>query len=167
LSPDLRRVAFSAYAGTARELFLWEVGTAAPRQLTHFGGAVAFLAFSRDGRWVILQFAPRGDAANELWRIAPAGGEPERILSGRGPSWVGELSTRGDLVAYTANRGGVWYLAVAGPQTPERLLDVAPETAGYLRWPTWSPDGSRIAYERAHYRSQIWILDLEPPAGDD
>jgi len=167
LAPDLGRVAFSASIGTARELFLWEVGTAAPRQLTHLGGAVEFPSFSRDGRWVILQFAPRRDVANELWRIAPAGGEPERILSGRGPSWAGELSTRGDLVAYAARRGGTWYLAVAGPQTPERLLDVPPETAGYLRWPTWSPDGSRIAYERTHYRSQLWIVDLQAPADAD
>lgn len=96
-----------------------------------------------------------------------AGGEPERISTGRGPSWEGNLSTRGDMVAYAANRGGTWYLAVAGPHTPERLLAVPPETAGYLRGPTWSPGGGRIAYERAHYRSQIWILDLQPPTGGD
>ena len=163
LSPNLRQAAFSAHAGTAKELFLWEVGTAGLHQLTRLGGAVDFPSFSRDGRWVLFQFHPRPDAANELWRIAPAGGEPERILNGYGPSWAGELSTRGDLVAYAADRGGTWYLAVAGPHTPERLLAVPPETVGYLRWPTWSPDGGRIAYERAHYRSQIWTLDLEPP----
>ncbi len=167
LAPDLRGVAFTAPAGDARELFLWSYGDPAPHQLTHLGGAIDFPAFSGDGRWVVFQSYPRPDLANELWRIALDGGEPERILTGRGPSWEGTFATRGDLVAYAANRGGTWYLAVAGPHSPERLLDVPPETAGYVRGPTWSPDGGRIAYERAHYRSQIWTLDLQPPAGGD
>jgi Tol biopolymer transport system component len=53
---------------------------------------------------------------------------------------------------------------VAGVTEPERLLDVPPETTGYLRWPDWSPDGTRIAYERRRYRTSVWTVDIQPEA---
>ena len=161
VSPDLRAVALTASTGSGRELFVWEVGRQEPRQHTHLGGLVDFPSYTRDGRWILIQHMPRPEVGNGILRAPAGGGEPERILSGDGPSWLGQLSSHGDLVAYAAQRGGAWYLAVAGPRSPERLLDTPPEVVGYLRWPTWSPDGSRIAYERAHYRSRIWLLELD------
>jgi hypothetical protein len=64
---------------------------------------------------------------------------------------------------YAAFRDGRWHLAVAGPEHPERLLAVPSEIVGYLRWPDWSPDGGRIAYERMRYRSNLWTLELSGP----
>ncbi len=163
-SLGLQRVAFTKYVHGSLELFSWKIRAAKPRQLTHFGGQVTFPSFSKDGRWIIFEFTKHPSLTNELWRVAASGGQPERILSGKGTSWPGENPTHGDLVVYAAQRGGIWHLAVAGPHSRERLLSVPPETAGFLRWTTWSPDGGRIAYERAHYRSRLWLVDLYPDA---
>jgi len=164
IAPDLQTVTFTAAVDSSRELFTWDVNQSAPRQLTHLGGTIVFPNFSRDGRSIVFQFTQGLTVANTVFRVPRDGGKPELILTGKGPSWPGAASTHSGLVAYAAARGGVWYLAVAGRKTPERLLDVGPEITGYLRWPTWSTDGSRIAYERTHYSSKLWMLDLQRSA---
>lgn len=163
LHPDGAAMAFARQSAAGRDLMLWEPGRDAPRQLTHLGGWVDFPIWSRDGRWIVFEHMPRPQLANELWRIAAEGGEPQRILAGDGPSWAGAFAPGNERVVYAAFRDGRWHLAVAGPEHPERLLAVPSEIVGYLRWPDWSPDGGRIAYERMRYRSNLWTLELSGP----
>jgi Tol biopolymer transport system component/DNA-binding winged helix-turn-helix (wHTH) protein len=167
IAPDLRSVTFTGAVDSSRELFVWDSDKPAPRQLTHLGGMIAFPNFSRDGKWVLFQFTRGRTMANAVYRVPRDGGKPELILTGKGPSWPGTASTYSGLVAYSAERGGAWYLAVAGTKVPERILDVDPEVPGYLRWPTWSADGTRLAYERTQYSSKLWMLDLQHSAKHD
>lgn len=160
----LTRLAFTADAGGSVELFGWNVGEPEARQLTHLDGRVTFPEFSPDGQRIVFEFYRHSSRANKLWTISAIGGESQRILTRMGTSWPGLDPIHGDLVVYAADRDGVWHLAVAGTASPERLLAVPPETAGFLRWPTWSPGGGRIAYEREHYRSRLWLVDLYPDA---
>jgi Tol biopolymer transport system component/DNA-binding winged helix-turn-helix (wHTH) protein len=160
LSPDQRAVAFTAQHGDGRELMVWEAGAEAPRRLTSSGALVDYPSWSKDGRWIGFQLVPEPQLGNELWRIPAAGGEPERIRSGEGPSWGGSFSPDGSQMVYAAFREGRWYLAIAGTEVEERLLPVPPEARGYLRGPDWAPDGNRIAYERMRYETNLWTVGL-------
>jgi TolB protein len=111
-------------------------------------------------RWIAFQRAPQLAFANELWRIPAAGGAPERLPTGDGPTWGAAFAPDAEQLVYAAQREGRWHLAITGPGKPERLLAVPPETTGYLRWPDWSPDGRRIAYERMRDQTNLWTVDL-------
>lgn len=163
LDRDLRTVAFTAAGeGGAQELFVADAETGEAGQRTRLGRPVDYPVFSNDGLWLAFQVGAADGASNEIWRQARDGGEPERLPTGEGPSWGATFSPDGGRIAYAAHRGGAWYLAVAGLGEPERLLDVPPETSGYLRWPDWSPDGRHIAYERMRYTARLWTLELPP-----
>jgi Tol biopolymer transport system component len=163
---DLGAIAFSRLrvGGRGSDLVLWERAGGRSRQLTDMEGMVEHLTWSRDQRWIVFQRSleshPEG---NELWRVAEAGGDPRRFMTGDGPSWGASLSPDGERVVYAAFRAGRWHLAVAGIEEPERLLDVPPEIGGYVRWPDFSPDGKCVAYERMRYQTNVWTLDLAAP----
>lgn len=151
----------AAGEGGAQELFVGDLESGRAAQRTHLGRAVDYPTISRDGRIVAFQVAAGDGSATEIWRLALAGGEPERLPTAAGVSWCGRgFSPTADAVVYAALRDGVWRLAVAGVGQPERLLDVPPEVVGYLRWPDWSPDGRYVAYERMHYEASLWTIDL-------
>jgi Tol biopolymer transport system component/DNA-binding winged helix-turn-helix (wHTH) protein len=161
IAPDLGAVAYTAPGPTgALELFLTEVRDRRPRQRTRFGRRVDYPLFSADGRWIGFQVATGDGSTNELWRLSRSGDAPERLATEPGPSWSAVVGRGGERAVYAAHRGGTWYLAVAGVDAPERRLAVPPETVGYLRWATWSPDDRHVAYERMHYEASLWSVDL-------
>lgn len=162
--PGERAMVFTAPAVEGgRELFRGDLESGEAVQLTRLGRSVDYPFVSRDGGWIGFQVAAEAGADNELWRIRTENGPPERLLIAPGPSWGGAFSPDGERIVYAAHRQGRWYLAIAGPASPERLLDVPPETVGYLRWPDWSPDGRHIAYERMRHQATLWSLELPAP----
>lgn len=161
LASDLRTMAFTARVRRGgRELYVGNLETGEATKLTSFGRFVDFPFLSRDGRWVGCQVSSDQEIANEVWRLPTAGGDAVRLPTAEGPSWGSTFSPDGRLAAYAAHRRGTWWLAIAGVDRPEQLLEVPPETAGYLRWPNWSPDGRHIAYERMHYDASLWTLEI-------
>jgi dipeptidyl aminopeptidase/acylaminoacyl peptidase len=158
------RLAFTAADETGSlELFLGDLDSGESRQLTRFGRSINYPFASRDGRWIGFQVAAEVGADNEIWRLGVEGGTPVRLRANAGPSWPGGFSPDGARVVYAAHRQGRWHLAIAGVDEAERLLGLPPETAGYFRWPNWSPDGVHIAYERMRHEASLWTLDLPAP----
>ncbi len=160
-SPDGSRVLFAADVGTARELFVWRIGAEDARQVSRFGRIAGFPRWSRDGTAIVTEVWDAETTTAELWLMDADGSNPRLLPTGTGPSWVGSFSPEGALVAYAALRGSQWDIAVAGPNSPERLLGLGVSEAAYVQFPAWSPHGNEIAYERTTVKSNIWILRLK------
>ena len=117
-----------------------------------------------DGQ-VILFNLPRGqleDQVWDLWTIGSAGGEPQLA---RRDAAHGSYSPDGTKIAYLGRpryegdtfAGTSIWLADADGSDP-RLLVMAPGEREELRWPRWSPDGTRIAY--ADQGGGVYVVDV-------
>lgn len=103
-------------------------------------------AWSADGTTLV--FTSTASGQPQLWRVrlgadGGAAAAPERVTTSREPEGDPALSTDGSL-AFARGRGPLARLWVRRPDGSERRLTKRDDAAE--RWPTWSPDGSRLAY---------------------
>ncbi len=145
-SPDSKSIAFPAFDGSQEFLYTARAdGTGASR----VGGdaipettAIWWPAYSPDGEWISFIGIPNGagqpPAPGELYLIHPDGTGLHSVASGVHPD---------------ENSNSAWSPDPARPRllfarNGVELYDVATEKVtalGLAFWPSWSPDGSRIA----------------------
>ena len=101
-SPDGARVAFHL-GDPGDPIFVADRdGTNARQVFTlHAGGHNHFLTWSPDGRWIYFVSGILARSEMDLWRIAPAGGTPERLTQNKSDArYIAPLDTR--TLLYTA-----------------------------------------------------------------
>jgi len=136
-SSDGRRIAFGRLSGARG----WEArvtaadGTGPDSLVFHGPGLFTIpLAWSRDGRWLIVSCSdPTG--AFDLWRVPMAGGgKPEIYQKTPESEYGGALSPDGCWVAYTVEKGGKTSLYVQSFPYPGAKYQVAVDDLGGVGW---------------------------------
>ena len=163
LSPEGDRVAFVWEAPEPSQwgIYVAVVGSQSMIRLTNSAGDV-WPAWSRDGRYVAFE---RYDGRKESIFLVPALGGPERLLfSGEHAPWTGpegvSLSPDGKWLAFgewspDTQQSSIKLLALDG--SASRTLTSPPQgfrDAG----PSFSPDGTRIAFARS--TGPIFVDDI-------
>ena len=121
-SPDGRQIGFTADAEDLPQAYVVEVTSGKMRKLEALGTNVFNWKWSHDGRWIF--FLSTRDGTEQLWKIAAAGGSPERMT--RGGAGTFTQSPDGKLIYYV-RPGGVWCVPVdGGPEREVFESDVAP-----------------------------------------
>ncbi len=164
LSPDGTRIAYhSKHGGITINVFTLDVASGRKEQLTFDREFVGFPCFSPDGRTLAVQVR-RGDDV-QIATLPSSGGTPRMVTSGPGLSWPFSFSPDGRRLAFAGYRDEAWniYWVDLATRHEERLtgngrIDV------YLRYPSWSPAGDRIVFERAETRGTLWLVE-NPPVG--
>ena len=152
LSPDGRMVAFVSDAGGMPQVWIKNLGTGDPIQIT-FGDLPAVRPrWSAQGDRIIYTRSGGG-----IWSVPPLGGEPRQILK---DGWNADVSPDGRGLVF--EKAGQIFIADADgvvvtqlPRLPRRLIDHYGDS-----WPTFSPDGKSVAVflgEQGRY-GDYWIL---------
>jgi gamma-glutamyltranspeptidase len=102
-------------------------------------------AWSADGTTLV--FTSTASSQPQLWRVRVGAegalGAPERVTASREPESDPALARDGSLI-FVRGRGPLARLWIRRPDGGERRL--TKRDAGAERWPSWSPDGSRVVY---------------------
>jgi Tol biopolymer transport system component/DNA-binding winged helix-turn-helix (wHTH) protein len=162
LSPDGRTVAFNSRqnGGLINVWTMAAEGDAGPRQLTFDREMAGFPAWSPDGRWLAVEIK-RGDD-DHIAVIPSEGGEAVQLTRGSGLNWPHSFSPDGDRIAFAGRREGVWNVYWVSRSTgEERRLTNFTRPNTYVRYPSWSPRGDQIVFERGEATGNVWLLELK------
>lgn len=159
LSPDGTRIAYhSKRESITLNTWVADLTTRTQQKLTFDREFVGYPCWSPDGMELALEVR-RGD--DILIGVMPsAGGTPELLSRSRGLSWAFSYSPDGRRVAFAGYRDDTWNLWWIDRESrrEQRLTDNT-RLDVYIRYPSWSPKGDRIVYERAETRGQVFLLD--------
>ena len=130
------------------------------KRLTPPGTNAGWPCWSRDGGRLALEVVGATDTL--LATVPSTGGAPKVVVSARGLSWPSDWSPDGAHIVFAGLRDGIWnvFRTGRGGGAETRLTGNATGRI-FVRFPTWSPRGDRIAYEQTETTGNVWLA--EPP----
>ncbi len=141
-SPKGDHIILSSAKGGAASLYKMDLGSKRLEKLTTSSASIDVSPCYNPEGTKIVYISDKGGKP-QIYVKDAGSGEGTRISFANGkydnPIW----SPRGDLIAFTLQKGGTFYIGVMRPDgSGERMLD-----SGYLlEGPTWSPNGREIMY---------------------
>jgi len=159
VSPQGDRFLFQSWEGGRLGLFLSGMDRLPPRRVTPAGEDIGYASWSPDGSRIA---AERFENDNTHLVLLDTGGGPVRQLTNEpGQTWPHSWAADNDRIAFAGMRGGLWGLFTISASTGKRTTLIEPGFArGFLRYPSWSPRGDAMVFERAESRGNIFLLDL-------
>jgi len=166
VSPDARVVAFSDLepATGLRRVFLRDVGAEDTRPLSPPDQAESYPVWSRDGRWIASQL--RDERGSHVMVRAADGGAARVLTPEAGEAWVHDWVGDDDRVVFAGQRGGVWnvwFVSRATGQETQVTRYTGVNT--FVRYPSSSPRGDRVVFERGEVRGNIWLASVPAASG--
>jgi tol-pal system beta propeller repeat protein TolB len=131
------KIAFTCYIDQIDQICIINADGTERKQLTNFQATAYYPSLSPDGQRVY--FASRQTGTFEIYSIDINGNGLEQLTNGIGSLSAPELSPDGGRIIFTDHGNGIWVMNADGS-------DPHPITFKDDIDPTWSPDGSMIAF---------------------
>lgn len=151
-SPDGSKIAFASDRAGHWDIWMVDSDGRNPRQLTNNNMPELHPSWSPDGSQIVYCRVHPRDGHGELWTCDVSNPGVKRLIGeGLFPAW----SPKGNVIAYqrARSRGSRWFsIWTIQLQENEALFptEVASSTDAALIAPSWSPDGTRIAFAWVH-----------------
>jgi Tol biopolymer transport system component len=148
ISPDGKSVAFTAYVGDKRQVWIKMVAGGAVLQITRDGNDHQMPRWAPDGAALVYYSPPKeGDTQGTLWEIPTFGGSSRRIGSSIGGA---DISHDGKRIAFFRFEKDQIELVVSQRSGSDpRTIAKLPLGTYYLS-PRWSPDDKLVAYQAGY-----------------
>jgi gamma-glutamyltranspeptidase len=171
-SPDGKSIAFASDAGQGFDVYIIAANGENARKLTSLPGDERWPSWTHDGR---VAFSRRDSGRWRLHVVSSAGGDAKPLFADTDADdeRQGSVSPDGTRIAYVSDRDGedgdidLWIGDLKpGPRdrvTRTRVL----RARGAESFPTWSPDGKRIAFFAVREGvGSVWAMAVEDAAPD-
>jgi Tol biopolymer transport system component/DNA-binding winged helix-turn-helix (wHTH) protein len=131
------------------------------RRVTSLNANLGTPVWEPDGRHLLFWASPNGSAwGSDLYRVAVAGGPPERLPFGSGDSSYPAISRTGDRLAYakTILDVNLWKLSLTDGEAPVKLGS----SSRVDLTPALSPSGEKLAFVSDRDGSlAVWVSDAD------
>ena len=160
LSPDGKWLAFRRRTASAvGDAWIVPVNGGEARQITNDRTGIAGVAWSRDGRSLIVS-SQRQSGLVRLWRFPLGGGAPVCLTDAALSASFPAVSSRDGQIAFASRyfNSNIWRIDLVGKEPPKlvvasNLLDTSPR---------YSPQGDRIAFRSNRTGAdEIWTADAD------
>jgi Tol biopolymer transport system component/DNA-binding winged helix-turn-helix (wHTH) protein len=162
---DGRRIAFGRETAEGVGIYTMDFVTKAEKRITPAGENATFPSPSPDGRFIAYERVADGSMYPMV--VSSEGGATRQLLAERGLTWPHSWSADGRRLLAALRRGTIWSLASLSVETGQAtVLFTEPAPHAYLRYPSISPAGDRVVYERTEITGNIWQIALRPDRRD-
>ena len=160
LSPDDRDIAYHARrTDGVTNVWIQPLDGGAPRQVTSDAKGASHPVWSPDGRTLAVEIHRGG--STHVGVVSREGGTIRQLTNERGQSWPHSWSPDGNWIAFAGERAAIWNLYAVSVTTGEvRTLTDFRSVDTYVRYPSWSPNGRRIVFERSQTSAGVWSFGL-------
>lgn len=160
-SPDGTRIAFLSNRTGLFEIYVMNANGSNVVQRT-FNSDCACPSWSPDGNW--LAFAMVSGGSMNLWKVGAWSGSPSLVFSDAGYDAEPDWSPDGTRLALTSDRNfydfvtDVFIVGADGSGITE-FTEGVPFDGTHYSGPTWSPDGTRLAFRRDGSPTWLWVAN--------
>lgn len=156
-SPDGRNLLYSYNKDGFFQLFILDLASRKEHQLTFSASDKYDPIWSPDGQLCVYS-SNQGGNVLQIWRIATAGGEEQRLTNGYDRIRHLSFSPDGRWVYLQPNHLNIYRMPAGGG--PRQPVTTFPEGGLFLEDPKLSPDGRWLAYCHNNGGSSLWLLEL-------
>ena len=154
ISPDGRSVAFTSSIGGKRQILVRLLAGGPPLAVTKDAADHQQPRWSPDGSTLVYFSADVDHEQGAIWAIPALGGPPRRVIASLGGA---DISKTGRLACFQLLDGKIQLVTAALDGSDVRRVLSA--SAGYHRFPRWSPDSRWIAFQRGDgVRDDVFVV---------